>query len=60
MLDGYLTPTGGNDARPPGILTGGCYNRRIGLATANELVWGSYYLYEALHVLAGLFEPARI
>lgn len=60
MLDGYLTPTGGDDARPPGILTDGCYNHRIGLATANELVWGSYYLYEALHVLAGLLEPARI
>ena len=31
-----------------GILTEGCYNRRNGLATRSELIWGSYYLYEAL------------
>lgn len=27
-------------------------NHRIGLATDNELIWGDYYLYESLHVLA--------
>jgi unsaturated chondroitin disaccharide hydrolase len=43
LVAGYLDPRG--------ILTQGCYNRRIGLATANELIWGSYYLFEALHVL---------
>ena len=52
MVDGYLTPGG--------ILTRGCYNHRIGLATDNELVWGSYYLYEALHVLAGRLPADRI
>jgi unsaturated chondroitin disaccharide hydrolase len=36
-----------------GILGGGCYNRRLELATDNELVWGSYYLFEALNVLSG-------
>jgi len=46
------------DAR--GILGDGCYNRRIGLATRNELIWGSYYLFEALCVLAGRLEPARV
>jgi unsaturated chondroitin disaccharide hydrolase len=43
-----------------GILGDGCYSPRIGLATRNELVWGSYYLFEALHALAGLHDPARI
>jgi unsaturated chondroitin disaccharide hydrolase len=43
-----------------GILTHGCYNQRIGLATQNELIWGSYYLFEALAVLTGALEPARI
>lgn len=52
LVDGYL------DAR--GILSHGCYSQRIGLATAHELIWGSYYLFEALHVLTGALEPARI
>lgn len=52
LVDGYL------DER--GILSHGCYSKRIGLATANELIWGSYYLFEALTVLAGHLEPARI
>jgi unsaturated chondroitin disaccharide hydrolase len=43
-----------------GILSHGCYNRRIGLATQNELIWGSYYLLEALHVLTGGLPGARI
>ncbi len=43
-----------------GILSHGCYNRRIGLATRNELVWGSYYLFEALAALDGRIEPAAI
>lgn len=52
LVDRYL------DAR--GILSHGCYNKRIGLATEHELVWGSYYLYEALNVLAGRLDPARV
>jgi unsaturated chondroitin disaccharide hydrolase len=43
-----------------GILSHGCYNRRLGLATQHELIWGSYYLFEALSVLTGALEPARI
>ena len=43
-----------------GILGDGCYNKRIGLATRHELIWGSYYLFEALNVLTGRLEPARI
>ncbi|MGH7314819.1 MAG: glycoside hydrolase family 88 protein [Candidatus Rokuibacteriota bacterium] len=45
---------------PRGILSHGCYNQRIGLATQHELIWGSYYLLEALHVLSGALAPARI
>ncbi|MBI4240922.1 MAG: glycoside hydrolase family 88 protein [Candidatus Rokubacteria bacterium] len=43
-----------------GILRDGCYNKRIGLAIRHELVWGSYYLYEALHGLAATLDPARV
>ncbi|MBM7789703.1 glycoside hydrolase family 88 protein [Tenggerimyces flavus] len=43
-----------------GILTAGCYNHRIGLATDNELIWGSYYLYESLHVLTGALDPLAV
>ncbi|MGH7934018.1 MAG: glycosyl hydrolase [Candidatus Binataceae bacterium] len=52
LSEKYLGPEGG--------LWEGCYNKRIGLATNNELIWGSYYLYEALHVLAGLLDPLRV
>ncbi len=52
LVDGYL------DAR--GILGQGCYNKRIGLATRHELIWGSYYLFEALTVLTGALPPARV
>ncbi|MBI4607551.1 MAG: glycoside hydrolase family 88 protein [Candidatus Rokubacteria bacterium] len=43
-----------------GILGDGCYNKRIGLATRNELIWGSYFLFEALHVLTGALEATQI
>jgi unsaturated chondroitin disaccharide hydrolase len=43
-----------------GGLWDGCFNQRIGLATAHELVWGTYYLFEALHVLAGRLDATRI
>jgi unsaturated chondroitin disaccharide hydrolase len=60
LVSHYLTPTYDGDKRPAGILTEGCYNYRIGLATNNELIWGSYYLFEALCVLAGRLEPTQI
>lgn len=53
LVEDYLAPTGPNDSRPTGILTEGCYNKRIDLATRNELIWGDYYLFEALQVLDG-------
>jgi unsaturated chondroitin disaccharide hydrolase len=46
--------------RADGMLTDGCYSPRIALATRHELIWGSYFLFEALHTLAGLFDPAKI
>ena len=52
LVEGYL------DAR--GILDRGCYSKRINLATRSELIWGSYYLFEALHVLAGKLEANKI
>lgn len=60
LAEDYLTPTTQRDARPVGILTAGCYNHRVGLATDNELIWGSYHLYEALHVLTGKLDPLMI
>jgi unsaturated chondroitin disaccharide hydrolase len=38
---------------PDGILADGCYNRPLGLATANELIWGTYFLFESLRALNG-------
>jgi unsaturated chondroitin disaccharide hydrolase len=52
LVTNYLGAEGG--------LWHGCYNKRINLAVDDELIWGSYYLYEALHVLAGKLQPARI
>jgi unsaturated chondroitin disaccharide hydrolase len=53
LVEGYLTPTRPDDSRTPGILTEGCYNKHIDLATRNELIWGDYYFFEALQVLDG-------
>ena len=43
-----------------GGLWDGCFNKKIGLAAQHELVWGTYYLFEALHVLEGKLDPLRI
>jgi unsaturated chondroitin disaccharide hydrolase len=50
--------SGGNEAG--GILTEGCYNHRVGLAPRNELIWGSYFLFESLGVLTGKLDVSRI
>ena len=52
LIEAYLGPEGG--------LWEGCYNKRIDLAVKHELIWGSYYLYETLHVLAGMLDPLRV
>ena len=53
LVESYLTPTGPDDPRRPGMLTHCCYNKHIDFATRNELIWGDYYLFESLQVLAG-------
>jgi unsaturated chondroitin disaccharide hydrolase len=65
LVQRYLTPTGPGDRRVPGILTESCFNKRTDsrsqdAATKNELIFGSYYLFEALHILAGTLDPKRI
>ena len=50
----------GKDAQLPGILTQGCFNKRNGVATEHELIWGDYFLFEALLVLAGDIAPEKI
>jgi unsaturated chondroitin disaccharide hydrolase len=59
MIQRHLTPVEADDRRPVGILADGCYNRRIGLATQAELIWGDYFLFESLLVLEGRLDPTR-
>ncbi|HEU5000546.1 MAG TPA: hypothetical protein VFT68_16525 [Lapillicoccus sp.] len=41
-----------------GALRDGCYHQPAGLAPANELVWGDYYLAEALALATGAVSPS--
>jgi unsaturated chondroitin disaccharide hydrolase len=54
---GYLTPLSEADRRPAGMLVHGCYNRRAGWHTDHELIWGDYYLLEALRIRKRLTAP---
>lgn len=54
MLNGYLTPLRDGDGRPHGMLLHGCYNKNAGWHTDHELVWGDYYLLEALRAWSRL------
>jgi unsaturated chondroitin disaccharide hydrolase len=47
-------------AHPAGIVGDGCYNKRIGLATRNELVWGTYFLLEALLTLTRRVDASNV
>lgn len=65
LVGDYLTPCRPDDERPVGILTGGCFTRKsivrsVDAATDVELIFGSYYLFEALAVLAGSLPAGRI
>jgi unsaturated chondroitin disaccharide hydrolase len=65
LVERHLTPVGPADHRVPGILTEGCFNQRpdsrsLDAAPKNELIFGSYYLFEALHILTGKVEPKTI
>lgn len=48
LVDRYLTPLVAGSDQPPGRLLNGTYNNRIGLAINHELIWGNYFLSEAL------------
>jgi unsaturated chondroitin disaccharide hydrolase len=60
LVERHLTGMQAGDGRPPGILTDGCYNPRIDLATSNELIWGDYMLFEALLHLDGRIDATSL
>jgi unsaturated chondroitin disaccharide hydrolase len=65
LVTAYLTPVSAADTRPPGMLVGGCFNKRPDSrphdSTLNaELIFGSYFLLECLLVLAGVVKAAEI
>jgi len=65
LVENYLTPVSPSDYRVAGILTEGCFNKRpdsrgLDAAPSNELIFGSYYLFEALHILTGKVDPRTI
>lgn len=48
LVTEYLTPLSDDDRRPTGMLLHSCYNKNAGWNTDHELIWGDYYLLEAL------------
>jgi unsaturated chondroitin disaccharide hydrolase len=53
LISRHLTPVSPDDKRPAGILADGCFDPKNGVAMRSELIWGDYFLLEALNVLAG-------
>lgn len=47
----HLTPVDARDDRPVGMLLDGCMNGVKKVAPRNELIWGDFYLMEALYCL---------
>ena len=60
LIDRYVTPLDAADTRPLGMLLAGCYDHRNAWADAHELIWGDYFLYEALLALTGTIDPNEI
>ncbi|MCK1299323.1 MULTISPECIES: glycoside hydrolase family 88 protein [unclassified Bradyrhizobium] len=65
LVDGYLTPLGDDDKRPVGMLVEGCFNKREDSRPEDyvknaELIFGSYYLFEALLMLSGRLQPSEV
>lgn len=50
-LCAHLTPVDETDERPVGMLLSGCMNGRKQVAHKHELIWGDFYLMEALYCL---------
>ena len=48
LVTRFLTPVTVGDRRPPGMLPHTCYNLYTGEAPDHELIWGDYFLLEAL------------
>lgn len=59
-LCAQVTPTDQHDTRPTGILTRGCFDKTREEATDAELIWGDYFLLEALRVLSGALDIERL
>lgn len=54
MLDGlsaHMTPLSVDDKRPVGMLLDGCFNNVKDFANRHELIWGNFFLLEALYCL---------
>lgn len=66
LASSYLTPTTEQDYRSPGILTGGCFTHRATVRSSDsgaddvELIFGSYFLFESLAILAGTLPTGRV
>lgn len=65
LVDGYLTPVGNDDKRPVGMLVEGCFNKREDSRPEDyvknaELIFGSYYLFEALLILSDRLQPSDV
>ena len=53
LVERHLVRDTDTQKRPVGLLADGCFDMRNRVATANELIWGSYYLLECLLMLRG-------
>lgn len=60
LIERHLTPVGHSDTRPAGILADGCFDVRHGVALSNQLIWGDYFLFEALGRLTGRLGTVKI
>ena len=60
LTDAHLTPVRPGDRRPPGMLLDGCYDPPSATATAHELIWGSFFLAQALAITTGHLNPLAV
>jgi unsaturated chondroitin disaccharide hydrolase len=58
--EGIVNGLAGGHLAPHGGLLDGCYDQHQKLATANELIWGDYFLLEALLALDGTIETGTL